>query len=60
MSVRSELSPLYKTLYTVIRQCSNTLVVSHTNVFGSTTSDDMGIRYDLLDNEDLMFGRVIQ
>lgn len=33
----------------------STLIVSHTNVFGSDISDDVWIRYIIPDNEDPMF-----
>lgn len=46
MSIHSELLPLSKTLDVVIR-LDNTLVVSHMDVFGSTLSTDMGIRYTI-------------
>lgn len=59
MLVHSELPPLCKILHITIRYVSNTLVVPHINMFGSTVSEDVWIRYTILDNEYLMFGHVV-
>lgn len=46
--------------YGIIRKNSDTLRVTHTNVFRSTISDDVKIRYTTSDGEDPMFGHAVQ
>lgn len=60
MSVRSKLLSQYNTLSTTIHKISNTLVVSHLNVFRTTISDDVWIRRTISDNEDPTIGHVIR